>query len=789
MAARLHWTDWITPMRPALPHLSISDEQQMLVDTLQRLLAETNDFETRRHHLAQKPPQRMALWPQLAETGLLGAGTAPEHGGFDGSATAAALVMHAIGHNLTVEPWLASAVVATRVLAHAGEQGQTLIDAIISGEQVWVLAHDGGHDPFNAPDVQHRAQGDGAHLQGCMGNVVHADVATGLLVVSQGSDGLAVHALPINTAGLTLLPHRRIDGAGAADLVLDVQATAAQRLTLDGDARQILDEAIEWGLLGLVAETAGIAQAVNQRTFAYLNDRRQFGTKLASFQALQHRAADMQVAEEELGATLASTVALFEQGSPGRHAAVSGAKAMADRLGRLIGHSAIQLHGGMGVSDELDISHYGRRLAAIRTQLGSADTHRLRYARLRKQAGQPALALVHEDAELAAWRAEVAAFVDTHLPDDLARKVAVGLKIEKDDYVRWQQILRQHGWFAGAWPVEHGGQGWDLRRQLVFLQEAAVRNAPMIIPYGVNMLGPVLYTYGTEQQRAEHLPGILDSTVWWSQGYSEPGAGSDLSALKTQAVRESDHYIVNGSKMWTTEAHWGDKLHCLVRTSNEGKPQQGISFLLIDIDSPGISISPIVTIDGLHHTNQVFFDNVRVPVANLVGAEGQGWSIAKFLLGNERTSIADTGPKLRLLGHLHQLHAGLSQQRGLDPAIFGSLSLRLADLDLQLQVLCALERQYVDAWAKGATPGYEASILKIRGTELLQDLAELALEMEGPLAGAHDPHDLHLPVDHHFSPAQKASMLGHEYLYSRCWSIFGGTNEIQRNIIARCVLG
>jgi alkylation response protein AidB-like acyl-CoA dehydrogenase len=395
---------------------------------------------------------------------------------------------------------------------------------------------------------------------------------------------------------------------------------------------------------------------------------------------------------------------------------------------------------------------------------------------------------IGESAQARAWRAEVRTFVEAHLPADLARKGALGLKIEKDDYVRWQKILFQHGWFAGAWPEMYGGQGWNLMKQLIFTQESALRNAPMIMPYGVNMVGPVIYTYGSAEQKREHLPGILSSDVWWCQGYSEPGAGSDLASLKTFAQLEGEHYVLNGSKMWTTEAHWADKMHCLVRTTRDGKPQQGISFLLIDMNTPGITVRPIVTIDGIHHTNQTFFDNVRVPVANRVGAEGQGWSIAKFLLGNERTSIADTGPKLRLLRQLKSLHTIFMADPRNSAALKSTLSLGLADLQIQLLTLCNMEAHYVDAWMGGQKMGAEASILKIRGTEILQALSELALQLEGPMAAAHDPADLHLPPTTQLNAAQQASLMGHEYLYGRCWSIFGGTNEIQRNIIARQIL-
>jgi alkylation response protein AidB-like acyl-CoA dehydrogenase len=386
------------------------------------------------------------------------------------------------------------------------------------------------------------------------------------------------------------------------------------------------------------------------------------------------------------------------------------------------------------------------------------------------------------------WREEVRQFVQQHLPGDIARKVDLGLKLEKADYVRWQQVLYRHGWFAGAWPTQYGGQGWDLLKQLVFTQESAIQNAPMIIPYGVTMVGPVLYTFGTEEQKREHLPSILSSEVWWCQGYSEPGAGSDLASLKTTAVRDGDYYVVNGTKLWTTEAHWADKMHCLVRTDRDVKPQSGISFLLMDVTAPGITITPIITIDGLHHTNQVFLDNVRVPVSDRVGAEGQGWTIAKFLLSNERTSIADTGPKLRMLRHLNNLYAVRVDDAGTTAVPRAVFSSKLADVEIQLLTLCALEGRYVAAWAQGKQPGADASILKIRGTEILQALSELALELQGPLAAAHDPTDLHLEPQAHLSAAQRASLIGHEYLYGRCWSIFGGTNEIQRNIIARQIL-
>ena len=389
---------------------------------------------------------------------------------------------------------------------------------------------------------------------------------------------------------------------------------------------------------------------------------------------------------------------------------------------------------------------------------------------------------------LALFRAEIGDFVRTRLPADIRAKVAGGRELGKTDYVRWQQILQERGWLTAAWPRAWGGLGWEPLQQLVFLRESGLAGAPMIIPYGVNMVGPVLQTFGSERQKRAYLPGIVQSTTWWCQGYSEPGAGSDLAALKTSAIRDGDGYVVNGSKMWTTEAHWADMMHCLVRTDSRGRRQDGITFMLIDMSAPGITIRPIVTIDGQHHTNQIFLDDVRVPAENVVGSEGEGWKIAKFLLGHERISIADTGPKLRLMKRLRAMNAQIQHAPAVPAGVKTRLAAKLTDISVQLSTLAALETHFVSAWSRGRPVGADGSMLKIRGTEVLQALTELALDLEGPYAAVHDPADLHRPAEAQDNAAQHASAMGHQYLYGRCWSIFGGTNEIQRNIIAKQVL-
>lgn len=387
----------------------------------------------------------------------------------------------------------------------------------------------------------------------------------------------------------------------------------------------------------------------------------------------------------------------------------------------------------------------------------------------------------------AAFRAEVRDFVAKHLDPTTRDKVENGIYLKKDDYVGWQKALRRKGWFGAAWPQAEGGQDWTVRQEHAFLQECAIHAAPMIIPYGVNMVGPVLCSFGTEVQKRQYLPGILNSDTWWCQGYSEPNAGSDLASLKMRAVRDGDHYVINGTKMWTTEAHWADMMHCLVRTDATGRKQQGISFLLIDMKSSGISVEPIVTIDGVHHTNQTFFDNVRVPFENLVGQEGDGWKIAKFLLSRERTFIADTGNKIRMM---RQIKATVASHAPLLDALQRTLqAVRLARIEADLTALLALEGDYIDEWMSGRDDGIGASVLKVRGTEVLQSMTEFWRDAQSVYGACYEAK-LRASGDglSSASPWVQASAANYNYLYGRCWSIFGGTNEVQRNIIAAQLL-
>jgi alkylation response protein AidB-like acyl-CoA dehydrogenase len=395
------------------------------------------------------------------------------------------------------------------------------------------------------------------------------------------------------------------------------------------------------------------------------------------------------------------------------------------------------------------------------------------------------LDLNYSEADLA-FRDEVRAFLEAKLPADLQHKVRKHLRLSKDDSVRWHKILAGQGWVAPGWPVEYGGPGWSPVQRHIFEEECARAGTPQIMPFGVNMVAPVIMAFGSQAQKDYYLPRILSCEDWWCQGYSEPGSGSDLASLKTTAVRDGDHYIVNGQKTWTTLAQHADMIFCLVRTDPGVRKQEGISFLLIDMHTQGVTVRPIIMLDEDHEVNEVFFDNVRVPVANLVGQENKGWTYAKYLLGHERTGIAAVGRSKRELGFLKQL-ARRERKNG-KPLIEDPLfAAKVAALEIELM---ALEMTVLRVLARAdKAPGPEASVLKVRGTDIQQALSELMVEAAGPMALPFDPAYLEGERGHSVFDDDDAAPLASHYFNFRKTSIYGGSNEIQRNIITQMILG
>ncbi len=388
-----------------------------------------------------------------------------------------------------------------------------------------------------------------------------------------------------------------------------------------------------------------------------------------------------------------------------------------------------------------------------------------------------------------AFRDEVRAFIAENYPKHLGD---VGLRedLSREDFLAWHKILGEKGWSVPAWPVEYGGTGWTPTQRYIWSEENARVNAVMPLPFGVSMVGPVIYTFGNEEQKARHLPGIRSGEVWWCQGYSEPGAGSDLASLKTTAVRDGDHYVINGQKTWTTLAQYADWGFFLCRTDPDAdKPQEGISFILVDMKTPGVEVKPIKLLDGGYEVNETWLTDVRVPVENLVGEENKGWTYAKFLLGHERTGIAGVASSRRTVQAMRSIAASETTGDGRTLAEDADFMSRLDATEIKLEALAGVESQILSAMEGGGSAGDAASMLKILGTEVTQALELLRVEAVNYYANPFDTARLagqsnEPPIGPDYAPSAMS-----DYCFGRAHTIYGGSNEIQRNVISKAVLG
>ena len=386
-----------------------------------------------------------------------------------------------------------------------------------------------------------------------------------------------------------------------------------------------------------------------------------------------------------------------------------------------------------------------------------------------------------------AFQREVRTFIAENYPENLRSVQDEGHDLSKEDFLSWHRILAKKGWIAPAWPVEYGGTGWTATQRFIWSEELAAADCVGTMPFGLSMVGPVIYTFGTPEQKAQFLPGILSGDDWWCQGYSEPGAGSDLASLRTKAVRDGDHYVVNGQKTWTTMAQYADWGFFLVRTDSDAKAQEGISFLLINMKTPGVTVRPIITLGGEHEVNEVWLEDVRVPVANRIYEENKGWTCAKFLLAHERTGIAAVARSKRGVDKIKSI--ARTEQDGDRPLIANPFFKRkISELEIDLTALEFTELRSLAGEAAGKGPGPESSLLKIKGSEIQQRITELALEAVGHYGAPYfrgfgkgdNEHPIGPDYAHRAAPT---------YFNTRKTTIYGGSNEIQRNIIAKMVLG
>ncbi|OZI73765.1 acyl-CoA dehydrogenase [Bordetella genomosp. 2] len=773
----------------AIDHQLIEAVRDSARDFLQRR-------DQRRRKRAQ-PARDAGYWREIAAMGWL-AMTVPEaQGGLGMGWHAMATVVQEAGRAALPDPLVAAGIIPAALLARLHRQAgpdrcERLLADVCEGGRVVCLAWQESEGQLEASEASGAfgvsfAPRDGGYvLNGEKRHIVPGAHVDAWLVTADGPDGTALFLVPAGTPGVGAHAHERADGTPACHLSFDSVCLPPDALLSAHAIADTVDAALDHGRLMQAAELIGMARQALADSVAYLNTRQQFGRPLASFQALQHRLVDaamqVELAQNSLTDALDTLADAPRAGANALKSLASRVKARAAHASLQACRLAIQLHGAIGYTDECDISLYFRATLHQAAWLGNAAAHRQRYAALAadvpaEDAARPRQEWTEFPRQAdwnampeAEFRAMLREFFRRHYPDRLRH---AAWRLHWNDIKEWYFTLSRQGWIAPSWPREHGGMELSPARQIAFIEEAERYGVARAPDQGLVMLGPILIRYGTPEQRARFLPGILSGRDVWAQGYSEPNAGSDLAALRCEAVPDGDHFVVTGQKTWSTLAQDATHMFMLVRTDKTVKKQAGISFLLVDLDSPGVSRRPIRTVSGHEEFCEVFFDQVRVPRANLVGDLNAGWGIAKALLGFER--LFSGSPKHA--NHALQQILQIARQRGLlaDPA-FGD---RLAELRLDTADLTAMYRVFADMARAGRPLPPELSLLKIWATETHERLGALLIQIAEEYGGAAMTDTYPNSGVHVLAP----------YTNALAATIFSGTNEIQRNIYAKQVLG
>ncbi len=699
-------------------------------------------------------------------TGLL----VPERlGGAGLSAGALSLVTQELGRRLCVVP-LASITIAALALAESSSaRHRQALAALMRGEQFVVPALQAGHSrvTLSRDTGMWRVSG---HYDG-----IPAATAAGFVVEALGGAGHVLFYISADVAGVEFAASRAVDGSALGRLTLHDLRIPDEEIIATGESAERLASRMNATMqLALAAEMLGLMEGAAALALEYLGTRVQFGQPIGKFQALRHQCVDNYVQKETVRALVfeAGRAADLAGGEAGKLAYA--ARILSGEASLALAKWAIQMHGAMGFTDEHDIGLYLKRAMALSGNYGPTGSIRQHYrSELKRFAdgnwpGIPRVGTRNAADEV--FRAELREWLEAALPME-DRNSPVRLPYDKT--MAWHRKLFRHGLIAPGWPKEWGGMGASLSRQMIVADELARIGAPELSGQAINHIGPILIRFGTEGQKRRHLAPMLSGDVVWCQGYSEPNAGSDLASLRTRAALAGDHLLVNGQKIWTTWAHHADWMFALVRTDpNAPKKQEGISFILIDMKTPGITRRSIRTIAGDDELATVFFDDVRVPLENLVGELNGGWKIANALLVNERIGSASSHRNIVTLHHIWRLVAasGLWQ----DEAFLD----RLASAEIELTALSAAHGQVVSLLEKGQV-GAESSFMKIAGTALLHRLSDLLFEAASALGGGHEPVRLGELTLH---PATS-------FLQNRRATIYGGTQEIQKDIVAKRVLG
>ncbi|HEY2256695.1 MAG TPA: acyl-CoA dehydrogenase [Variovorax sp.] len=745
-----------------------------------------------RARIEQPASDPAAGWAELVALGWPGMLAPESAGGLAFDLTGAAEILRAAGEHVAPEPLLAVAGLGALLLTRLDSApAQSLLKDLVEGRQLPALAwQESAGDLSDVPldcGCEPGPQG-GVLLQGEKLMVLPGAGATGWLVSARGDDDTVLLWVPRGTAGVGESLTPLVDGEQAATLRFERVALADSAVLARGEpARDALRHALAAGQILQAAELAGTAQAMLEQTLAYLRTRTQFGKAIGSFQALQHRAVDMFIHLEVARATLDEVLALTTEGAgltiERLEAEASRVNARCSAAALLVSRSAVQLHGAIGYTQECDLSLFYKRTLRLAAWLGNVGAHQRRYAALAEGGagtGEPVewSGEFPRTADWSSWpepefRRMVRAFLQQRYPAQLRYLSHRARWSEMRD---WYLTLSAQGWVAPAWPQAHGGMGLPADKMIAWIEELEQHGVARAPDQGIVMIGPLLIQHGTPAQQQRFLPRILSGEHVWCQGYSEPNAGSDLAGLRTEALpardAEGEHFIVNGQKIWTTLAQDANHIFMLVRTDRDAKKQEGISFLLCDLRTPGITIRPILTLAGEPEFCEVFFDNVRVPAENLVGKLHGGWTIAKALLGFERIFLGSPKQSQYALGQL----ARLANARRLfaDPVF----TQRYTALRLDVADLSAAYTGFANIVKAGKPLPASVSLLKIWASETYHRIGALLVEAadeQGAMAG---DQDLDGQAFNALSP-----LIG-----STSAMIYGGTNEIQRNILARQVL-
>ena len=766
-------------------------------DSARALLARHGGAARVRAWRAQPSGFERAVWSEIAAAGWPAVLVPEAAGGLGLRAEHAAAIAQEVGRALLPEPFVAAGVLAPCLLSllPAGERRDRLLEGVLSGACIAGVAwqeHEGAIEPGACGAVA-RCAGGRFVLDGCKRWAVPGPGADGWLVTARmaagGSDAganapLTLFWLPADTPGVRGEAQPRIDGSPMGLLHLEAVDLPGDALLASGaGAEHALAQALDMARLMQAAELLGVARRAFDDTLEYLKTRVQFGKPIGANQALQHRMVDAYLQLELADAALAEQLALIAREPEELAAAGSRCKARCSEAALNVTRLAIQFHGAMGYTDECGVGLYAKRAMQLAAWLGNARAHRARYQRLARGRAQrtaqaPAVPDPGEFPSHADWgalddasfRAMVRGFFRTHYPPALRD---VPRRLHWPEIRDWYMTLSRQGWLAPSWPREWGGMALPPDKLLAFIEEQESHGVARMPDQGLINLGPMLIGFGTEAQKRKWLPPILAGEHIWCQGYSEPGAGSDLASLRTEAVADVDDFIVNGQKIWTTLAMDATHIFMLVRTGKFARKQEGISFLLADLSSPGVTVRPIPNIAGEEEFCEVFLDNVRVPRANLVGELHQGWHLAKALLGHERIFVGSPKTPQYALGRLRVMGQALGLA---DEPAFAE---RYAQLELDVADLRSLYARFADIVKRGGELPPSVSLLKIWATETYTRIGAALMEAAAEHGGALGMVE---------AGSETIAPLG-PLMNSMVTTIYGGTNEIQRNIVARQVLG